>query len=113
MARTPRCEKCGFYGHESDDCPTIETRVYNAERSGYDTVGPCWFCHGPTRYFVDEDGTPRDIEPFVSEARIHALFVDIYGQCLHARGYRECDDPERAIPIRYLPRLLSSGHGTR
>jgi len=39
----------------------IEKRTYNEARAGYDVEGPCWNCGSPIRYFVDEDGTPRDI----------------------------------------------------
>jgi hypothetical protein len=40
-----------------------EQRTWNEERCGYDVEGPCWCCGSPIRYFVDEDGTPRDIIP--------------------------------------------------
>jgi hypothetical protein len=45
-----------------------ETRAYNEERNGYDVEGPCWECGSPIRYFVDEDGTPRDITPIPAAA---------------------------------------------
>ena len=40
-----------------------EKRTWNEERYGYDMEGSCWECGTPIRYFVDEDGTPRDITP--------------------------------------------------
>jgi hypothetical protein len=44
-----------------------EKRTYNPERYGTDIEGPCWCCGSPILYFVDEDGTPRDITPDTRE----------------------------------------------
>jgi len=46
-----------------------EKRTYNEKRHGYDVEGPCWQCNADIRYFVDEDGTPRDIMPVYDDDR--------------------------------------------
>ena len=40
-----------------------EVRTWNAERNGWGVLSDCWTCGHRVSYFVDEDGTPRDITP--------------------------------------------------
>lgn len=67
-----------------------ERRVWNTERSGYDVEGPCWACQQPIRYFVDEDGTPRDIVP----AAPQPLDVERLARAVHHENWG--DDVDRA-----------------
>jgi hypothetical protein len=56
---------------------TEESRTYNPERNGYDVIGSCTECGSRIKYFVDEDGTPRD-------------YVSVYDE------YKEATDAARA-----------------
>ena len=66
-----------------------ERRVWNAERFGYDVEGPCWQCGQAVAYFVDEDGTPRDMR--ATERR---LTVERMKEALPRALHAELQDPE-------------------
>ena len=58
-----------------DMAGTDMTRTYDPDKGGYDvTDEPCYACGQLISYFLDEDGTPRDIQPrAVYHSRMQAL----------------------------------------